>query len=59
MAMCLPASLNFKEDYMKSLIFLSLIIYFFYAELSLKAHDQYDGLRRRPVELLPGELTKP
>ena len=45
MAMCLPASLNFKEDYMKSLIFLSLILYFFYAELLLKAHDQHDGLR--------------
>ena len=45
MAMSLPASPNFKEDYMKSLIFLSLIIYFFYAELSLKAHDQHDGLR--------------
>ena len=45
MAMCLPASLNFKEDYMKSLILLSLILYFFYAELLLKAHDQHDGLR--------------
>ena len=45
MAMSLPASPNFKEDYMKSLIFLSLIIYFFYAEFSLKAHDQHDGLR--------------
>ena len=45
MAMCLPASLNFKEDYMKSLIFLSLILYFFYAEILLKAHDQHDGLR--------------
>ena len=45
MAMSLPASPNFKEDYMKSLIFLSLFIYFFYAELSLTAHDQHDGLR--------------
>ena len=45
MAMSLTVSPNFKEDYMKSLIFLSLIIYFFYAELSLKAHDQHDGLR--------------
>ena len=45
MAMSLTASPNFKEDYMKSLIFLSLIIYFFYAELLLKAHDQHDGLR--------------
>lgn len=45
MAMSLPASPNFKEDYMKSLIFLSLILYFFYAEILLKAHDQHDGLR--------------
>ena len=45
MAMSLTASPNFKEDYMKSLIFLSPIIYFFYAELSLKAHDRHDGLR--------------
>ena len=30
---------------MKLLIALSLVLYFFYAGLSLKAHDQHDGLR--------------